>query len=254
MERIERTVFISYRRINVPWALAISQNLTHHGYDVFFDFEGIASGDFEEIILENIKARAHFLVLLTPSALERCSRPNDWLRREIETALETRRNIVPLMLEGFDFATPGIAEQLSGSLGVLRNYNALRIPSEYFDEAMERMRKKWLNVALLGVFHPPSASARIAAKTQQSAAFCAPPVLGKELTAQEWFERGIYTSDLKEKVQLYSEAIRVNPDFAAAFFQRGTARKATGDLNGAHEDYNKAIYLDSSYAKAFYAG
>src|SRR5271166_2223435 len=101
MERIEKTVFISYRRTNVPWALAIFQNLTQHGYDVFFDFSGIASGDFENVILENIHARAHFVVLLTPSALERCGDPEDWLRREIEAALESRRNIVPLMLEGF---------------------------------------------------------------------------------------------------------------------------------------------------------
>jgi TIR domain len=58
MERIEKTVFISYRRTNIPWALAIFQNLTHHGYDVFFDYNGIASGDFERVILGNIKARA----------------------------------------------------------------------------------------------------------------------------------------------------------------------------------------------------
>src|ERR1700686_3033496 len=103
MERIEKTVFISYRRTNIPWALAIFQSLTYHGYDVFFDYIGIASGDFERVILGNITARAHFLVLLTPSALERCGDPADWLRREIETALRGQRNIVPLMLEGCGF-------------------------------------------------------------------------------------------------------------------------------------------------------
>jgi hypothetical protein len=66
MERIEKTVFISYRRTNIPWALAIFQNLTQHGYDVFFDYNGIAGGDFDRAILGNITARAHFLVLLTP--------------------------------------------------------------------------------------------------------------------------------------------------------------------------------------------
>jgi hypothetical protein len=71
MERIEKTAFLSYRRTNVPWALAIFQNLTFHGYDVFFDYNGIGSGDFERVILGNTKARAHFLVLLTPSALVR---------------------------------------------------------------------------------------------------------------------------------------------------------------------------------------
>ena len=44
--------------------------------------------DFEHVILGNIKAPAHFLVVLTPSALERCDEPADWLRREIETALD----------------------------------------------------------------------------------------------------------------------------------------------------------------------
>ena len=76
------------------------------------------------------QARAHFVVLLTPSALERCTEPGDWLRREIETALETKRNIVPLMLEGFDFGSPGIAEQLvGGTLAPLKSYNALRVPA-----------------------------------------------------------------------------------------------------------------------------
>jgi hypothetical protein len=114
MERIQKTVFLSYRRTNIPWALAIFQNLTQYGYDVFFDYNGIASGDFERVILGNIAGRAHFLVLLTPSALERCGDPNDWLRREIEAALNSQRNTVPLMLEGFDFGTPKIAKERFG--------------------------------------------------------------------------------------------------------------------------------------------
>ena len=58
MERIEKTVFISYRHTNVSWALAIFKDLEYHGYDVFFDYTGVASGDFERVILENITARA----------------------------------------------------------------------------------------------------------------------------------------------------------------------------------------------------
>ena len=92
------TVFLSYRRTNAPWALAVFKDLTSHGYDVFFDFTGLASDDFE--ILENIRARVHFIVLLTPSALEACSRPDDRLRRRDRDGLKTRRNIVPLMLDG----------------------------------------------------------------------------------------------------------------------------------------------------------
>jgi hypothetical protein len=174
MNRIEKTVFISYRRTNVPWALNVFHHLTQHGYDAFFDFQGIASGDFERVILENIRARAHFPILLTPSALERCGDHGDWLRREIETALEARRNIVPLMLEGFDFTTPSIARQLTGQLSALKQYNALRVPADFFAEAMDRPREKYLNVPLEAVLHPASALARRAAEAQQAAAGAAP--------------------------------------------------------------------------------
>jgi hypothetical protein len=51
MERIEKTVFLSYRRTNIPWAIAIFQDLTHNGYDAYaFNNRGIApraKGDLE---------------------------------------------------------------------------------------------------------------------------------------------------------------------------------------------------------------
>jgi tetratricopeptide (TPR) repeat protein len=252
MGRLEKTVFISYRRTNFPWGLAIFQDLTHNGFDVFFDFTGIASGDFESVILENIKARAHFIVLLTPSALERCGDPCDWLRREIETALEVRRNIIPLMLENFDFGAPGIGSQLTGDLESLKGYNGLRVPPEYFAEAMGRLRDRYLNVPLDAVLHPASLMAKRAAKDQQAVAASAPAVQEEELTAGEWFERGYNTSDHDEELRCFSEAIRLKPDFADAFNNRAFARDAKGDLEGALQDCNEAIRLKPDHAKAFY--
>ena len=251
MERIDKTVFISYRRTNIPWALAIFQNLTHYGYDVFFDYNGIASGDFERLILSNITSRAHFLVLLTPSALERCSEPGDWLRREIETALDSRRNVVPLMLEGCDFGTPKIASQLTGTLSALRLYNALSIPPDYFAEALDRLRSRFLNVPLDAVLHPASLSAKRAATEQKAAAATAPVVAEEELTAQQWFERGYSAKDLDEQLRFYSNAIRLKPDYAFAFNNRGAARYDKGDLEGALQDFTEAIRLKPDHALAF---
>jgi hypothetical protein len=173
MKRVEKTVFISYRRKDIFHALSVFQHLTHHGYDVFFDFTGIGSGDFERIILENIKARAHFLVLLTPSALERCTEPADWLRREVETAIETKRNVIPLIFDGFDFRAPSIANQLNGKLATLKSYNGLPVSGVYFDAAMHRLREQYLNVPLEMVLHPASASAQEDAKAQKVAAITA---------------------------------------------------------------------------------
>jgi tetratricopeptide (TPR) repeat protein len=251
MEWVEKTVFISYRRTNAPWALAIFQNLTQHGYDVFFDFMGIAGGDFESVILENIRARAHFLILLTPSALERCGETDDWLRREIEAALDNRRNIVPLMLESFDFGTPAISNQLTGKLDTIRRYNALRVPVEYFMEAMSRLREKHLNVPLSAVIHPASSSAQKAARKDQAAAAAAPAVEEKELTAQQWFERGFDATELQEALRYYSEAIRLKPDYTGAYNNRGIARRIKDDLDCALRDYDEAIRLKPDYADAY---
>ena len=176
MTSVEKTVFISYRRANAPWALAIFQNLTSHDYDVFLDYDGIASGDFESVIIENIKARAHFLVILTLSALDRCREPGDWLRREIEEAMECRRNIVPLMLEGFDFGKFEIKSQLTGRLAALSSYNGLIVTPEYFDAAMKKLRDNFLDVPIDAVLHPVSATAREGAKAQQVSAATASPL------------------------------------------------------------------------------
>jgi hypothetical protein len=225
MGRIEKTVFVSYRRTNAPWALAIYQDLTQHGYDVFYDYKGIGSGNFESVILENIRARAHFLVLLTPSALQRCDEPGDWLRREIETALDSQRNIIPLMLEGFDFSTPAIVDQLRDKLAALKRYNALKVPVDYFSEAMKRLREGYLNVPLEAVLHPASGFALQAARDQQAALRTAPTVHDRELAAQQWYEQGV-SADLKgdrdAALRGFNEAIRLEPDFADAHKMRGT--------------------------------
>jgi tetratricopeptide (TPR) repeat protein len=250
----QKTVFISYRRTNLPWALAIFQNLKSEGYDVFFDYLSIPSGDFESIIVENIKARAHFVVILTPSALERCNEPGDWLRREIETAMDEKRNIVPLMLESFDFGSPSTVKALTGKLENLRKYNGLRIPAEYFFEGMTRLREQFLNVSLDGVIHPVSESTRPVTEDQQVAASEAAPVEKEELTAQEWFERGYVFGDNKnfsEAIRCYSEAIRLKPDYAEAYNNRGAARSEENDLQGALADYDEAIRLKPDLAAAY---
>jgi len=238
---IQKSIFISYRRTNAPWALAIYQNLTLNGYDVFFDFNSIASGDFEQVILENIKARAHLIIILTPSALERCDEPGDWLRREIETGIEYKRNIVPLMMDGFDYNNPSIKKYLTGKLVVLKNYNALRVPVEYFDEAMVRLREKFLNIPLDAVLHPVSKTAKEAVQVQQIAANNTIQVDEKDLVAQRWFEWGNSASRTRhyaDAIEFYSETINIKPDFAEAYNNRAIVYYTNGDLENAMRDFN----------------
>jgi hypothetical protein len=88
------------------------------------------------------------------------------MRREIETALESKRNIVPLMLAGFSFGTPADQGRLTGELAALTRYNGLPIPEGYFPEAMDRLRNRFLAVPVDAVLHPASDAAQQVAKEQ----------------------------------------------------------------------------------------
>jgi hypothetical protein len=185
MSKIEKSIFISYRRKDISWALAVYQYLSNQMYDVFFDYTSIPSGDFEQIIISNIKARAHFVLILTPTALDRCDESGDWLRREIETAMDEKRNIVPLFFDGFNFGSSTVAEKLTGKLYTIRRYNGLDIPSGYFVEAMERLNKRYLNIPLDAVLHPIPRKVQKIVKKQQAAADQDASRLGADLLYME---------------------------------------------------------------------
>jgi tetratricopeptide (TPR) repeat protein len=235
-------------------ARAVYQSLTSKGYDVFFDYEGINSGDFEQIVLGNLRARAHFLVILTPSALERCSEPGDWLRREIETAIDEKRNIIPLFFEGFNFGSATISQYLTGKMTKLKNYNGLNVPSDYFNEAIDKLINRFLNTPLDAVIHPLSNSAKKGADVQKAAIKRTVGVTENELSAEEWFEKGYKEGEAKhheEAIQCYTEAIRLNPDYALAYNNRGFARRNKEDFAGAIQDLTEAIRLKPDFAIAY---
>lgn len=254
MTQAEKTVFISYRRTNIGYALAVYQNLTNKGFDCFFDYNSINSGDFSQIILNNIASRAHFIVLLTPSALERLSEEGDWLRREMEYAIETKRNIIPLTLESFDWASA--SQHLTGKLEAIQQYNALRVPPDYFEEAMNKLANRRLNVALDAVIHPRSVIAQKASDQAREETEAQPIVteekIENELIAEIWFHKALEASDKTEVITYYSMAVKLKPDFALAYYNRGNAQKAQGNLDGALEDYNTTIKLKPDYVDAYY--
>lgn len=255
MGQIEKTVFISYRHTNYWTALAIFQNLNANGYDVFFDYKSIPSGDFEQAIVENIKSRAHFVVILSPSALERCNEPGDWLRREMETAIDNQRNIIPLIMEGFDFGSPLTVKALTGKLADLKKYNAIGIPVEYFDDAMVKLRsEKYLNRPLKSVSHPISNTTKQITEKQKTAAIKATRVEKEQLSAQKWFERGVLFGQAKnhdEAFRCFDSAIRLKPNYAHAYLNRGLSQRYRGNLDDAIMDYSEAIRLDQNYVEAF---
>jgi hypothetical protein len=81
----QKTVFISYRRSTSAFiARAIYEHLKHSGYDVFMDVESIGAGEFGKIILRQIHARVHFLVILSPGSTARLQNKDDWFSEKLQ--------------------------------------------------------------------------------------------------------------------------------------------------------------------------
>ncbi len=249
----QKTVFISYRRTNVYTARAVYQYLITRDYDAFLDSESIASGAFEQIILNQIAARAHFVVVLTPSALERCLQPGDWLRREIEHAIDLKRNIVPLMFEGFKF--DDVQQYLTGKLALLQAYNAINVPADYFEEAMSRLVGRFLEQPLDLVLHPtpPDEQDEV---SQHMEATASQPVVGENLlSAEEYFEQGYALSrqgDYATAIERFTQAIDCNPLNESYYVSRGLVHQLSKDHEAALVDFATAIGLNDECAPAFY--
>lgn len=249
--QIHKTVFISYRRTNIPIAQAVRLSLMQQGYDVFLDFESINSGSFGQVILNQIAARAHFVLLLTPSALENCVSPDDWVRKEIEEAMKLKRNIIPLLFEGFDFGTE--KHHLKGDyLSLLPDYNGLSIYWEYFDEAMNRVRERFLNKPLEMILHPISKAQVEEAKKIQVATDKSDKPTIEQLKAQEYFEKGVAKhkkSDYSGAIDDFSRAILFDEKFAEAYFKRGHSHRNKGNHEQALIDWEQAVAIDPEHSK-----
>lgn len=255
MGRVEKTVFISYRRTNFYTALSVYQDLTANGYDVYLDLQNDYADDFEEINFENIKARAHFLVILSPSALEECNEPGDWLHRTIELAIDQKRNIVLLLLEGFEFDSPKTIEALNGKLSHLKDCNGLQIYTEDISKGMEKLRHEYLNIVPDNLaLKPLSDAVEIRTLTHKNIFNKMHPIKEKELKAERWFERGyvfVLNKNFPEAIRCFSQTLRIQPKFADAYHNRGLAREKHGDLEGALADFDQTLRFQPNFPKAY---
>ena len=104
-------IFISYRRDGgKELARPLKSELERRSYRVFLDFDELKDGIFDRRIMEAIDAAPIFVVILSPHALDRCVEEDDWVRREIEYALEHDRHFIPVnpdqLFEGFPAKLP----------------------------------------------------------------------------------------------------------------------------------------------------
>lgn len=214
----EQEIFISYKRKSEAFAAKlIAQNLGTAGLDVFVDFESINSGRFENVILNEVARRRHFIVLVSPSWISDTRNVEDWCRRECERALELKKNVVPILI-GLSAFDPAEDHPL---VNQLRPINSLTLVPEYFDAAMEKLKTRFLTQPTLQEL--------------------------EHMTAEEFYQKAESArgeGKFEEAVRLYTNAIALNPKMTEAFCNRATAKYQLRDLQGALDDLDQAILLD----------
>lgn len=128
-------IFISYRRDGgFEMARLLYECFRNAGFSVFFDLEELSSGQFNEKLYQEIEGCENFVLVLPPHSLDRCSSEKDWLRLEIEHAIKHKKNIIPIMMGGFEFPS-----QLPASMQVLPFFNSVQSSREYFDASVQKV-------------------------------------------------------------------------------------------------------------------
>ena len=127
--------FISYRRVgggNI--AARVYDYLKLKGLHPFYDITGMSSGRFDEQLQKHLINSLNFILILSKGALDRCADPEDWVYKEITTALKHNLNVIVLKEEEFEYP-----DNLPPDLDVLRMFQEIEYSSQTLSSRLEIM-------------------------------------------------------------------------------------------------------------------
>ena len=201
-------IFISYRRDgSFEMARLLYDHLRMRGLNVFFDLQELRSGKFNVKLYSAIDESSNFLLVLPQGGLDRCVNEDDWLRMEIEYAIEKNKNIVPLMMNGFDWP-----KDLPDSLKNLPLYNAVSMSREYLDASIERVLSMCVNLRLRGGMRVKEEDERI----QNDYFSFDDEKERRRLQIQEELTRAIEVAEYEKIEREYDELIVLDLSFVTA--------------------------------------
>ena len=145
-----RGVFLSYRREDAaPYARLLQFQLRDRFPDtqVFMDLDSIEAGlDFAEVIREAVDSCAVLILLMGRQWItladeeghRRLDNPDDFVRFEVQTALELGVRVIPVLVDG---AKPPRQDQLPPKLRKLARLNALELSYGRYEYDADRLLK-----------------------------------------------------------------------------------------------------------------
>lgn len=131
-------IFISYRR-DPSWSVArtLANTLETRGARVFLDVDDINEGRFADVLQKAIADCDYFVPILSPTTLD-----SKWVQREIQTAIELKKSIIPLVTDDFSF----YGVNLPAGLEELSSHNAIKVTPEFFEEAIDRLASRFIGL------------------------------------------------------------------------------------------------------------
>ncbi|XP_039613011.1 NAD(+) hydrolase SARM1 [Polypterus senegalus] len=132
-------VFISYRRTTgSQLASLLKVHLQVRGFSVFIDVEKLEAGKFEDKLLQSVKRARNFILVLSANALDKCMGDQDmkdWVHKEIVTALNDKKNIVPV-IDQFQWPDP---ESLPEDMRAVIKFNGVMWSHEYQEATIDKI-------------------------------------------------------------------------------------------------------------------
>lgn len=130
------SIFFSYRKQgeDKPSSLRLADDFrTAFGEDsIFRDEKGLKLGRFKEQLLEKIESCQMLIAVIGPTWMQRIGdlhKENDWVRREIEIALERDIQIAPVLVDG---AIQPVQSDLPDSLAELFEFQFITIHAKHW--------------------------------------------------------------------------------------------------------------------------
>ena len=186
-------------------------------------------GALQEDILKKVADSDLLLYLVSAASLasKNCN-------RELAEALKQEIRVIPIILEHCDW----LRHQLSGFEVLPHKGKSL---TKWDDES-----EGWQDV-IDGI--------RKTVNKMKSKAETLSDISESEILAELACQRGnvlLLLGKTGEAIEIYSQAIELNPHHAFAYNNRGIAYDRNHEVNKALEDYGKAIQLKNDYVEAYY--
>ena len=136
-------IFISYKRKSLPTANNLYYRLTTRGYSTFFDLEEMGRDNFNVQLLNYIENAKDVFVILEEGSLDGCKQENweekDWFCHEIAFALEKKKNIIPILLNGYQMPSQDF---FPDRLKELSLKNAPEFNFSFFEAYLDKLIEK----------------------------------------------------------------------------------------------------------------